>query len=44
MASSIAVQEVQPGGSAAITKYGQPEIVCGCPFHGHTCGITDVLD
>ena len=31
-ASSTAVQEVRPGSSAAITEYGQPGIICACPF------------
>ena len=32
MASSTAVQEVRPGSSAATTEYGQPGIICACPF------------
>ena len=31
-ASSTAVQEVRPGSSAATTEYGQPGIICACPF------------
>ena len=29
---STAVQEVRPGSSAATTEYGQPGIICACPF------------
>jgi hypothetical protein len=31
-ASSTAVHDVRPGSSAAITEYGQPGIICACPF------------
>ena len=31
-ASSTAVQDVRPGSSAATTEYGQPGIICACPF------------
>src|ERR1022692_1212686 len=31
-ASSTAVQDVRPGSSAAMTEYGQPGIICACPF------------
>jgi hypothetical protein len=31
-ASSTTVQEVRPGSSAATTEYGQPGIICACPF------------